>query len=157
MASVNKVILIGNLGRDPEVRYMTSGAAVCNFSIATSRRWKDKQGELQEETEWHNIVCYERTAENAEKYLSKGSPVYIEGRLKTRKWEDKEGVTKYTTEIICEQMQFLGKREDGEDERPSRSASQRQPERGRAPAPAPRPAAKKSNTGFDDMDDDIPF
>lgn len=157
MASVNKVILIGNLGRDPEVRYMTSGAAVCNFSIATSRRWKDKQGELQEETEWHNIVCYERTAENAEKYLSKGSPVYIEGRLKTRKWEDKEGVTKYTTEVIVEQMQFLGKREDGEDERPSRSAPQRPPEQRRAPAPAPRRQPPKSQTGFDDMDDDISF
>ncbi|MDE2398280.1 MAG: single-stranded DNA-binding protein, partial [Burkholderiales bacterium] len=100
MASVNKVILIGNLGRDPEVRYAASGSAICNVTIATSRQWKDKtSGERQEETEWHRVVFYDRLAEIAGEYLKKGRPVYVEGRLKTRKWTDKDGVEKYTTEI----------------------------------------------------------
>ncbi|HEX5803875.1 MAG TPA: single-stranded DNA-binding protein [Azospira sp.] len=155
MASVNKVILIGNLGRDPEVRYATSGSAICNVTIATSRQWKDKtSGEKQEETEWHRVVFYDRLAEIAGEYLKKGRPVYVEGRLKTRKWTDKDGVEKYTTEIVADQMQLLGSREgmgDGESRggaAPARSA------------PASRPAApapQKSSTGFDDMDDDIPF
>jgi single-strand DNA-binding protein len=155
MASVNKVILIGNLGRDPEVRYATSGSAICNVTIATSRQWKDKtSGEKQEETEWHRVVFYDRLAEIAGEYLKKGRPVYVEGRLKTRKWQDKDGVEKYTTEIVADQMQLLGSREgmgDGESRgggAPARSA------------PASRPAApapQKSSTGFDDMDDDIPF
>jgi single-strand DNA-binding protein len=128
MASVNKVILIGNLGRDPEVRYTPSGAAVCNVSVATTRNWKSKDsGEKQEETEWHRVVFYDRLAEIAGEYLKKGRPVYVEGRLKTRKWQDKEGKDNYTTEIIADQMQPTSK-------------------------PAP-----KSSTGFDDMDDDIPF
>ena len=158
MASVNKVILIGNLGRDPEVRYTPSGAAICNVTIATSRNWKAKDsGEKMEETEWHRVVFYDRLAEIAGEYLKKGRPVYVEGRLKTRKWQDKDGVDKYTTEIIAEQMQLLGSREGmggGADEGGGG---------GSRPAPAQRPAAgrpapaSKSSTGFEDMDDDIPF
>jgi len=158
MASVNKVILIGNLGRDPEVRYVPSGSAICNVTIATSRQWKDKtSGERQEETEWHRVVFYDRLAEIAGEYLKKGRPVYVEGRLKTRKWTDKDGVEKYTTEIVADQMQLLGSREGGgmggDDGGTPAPRS--------APAPRP-PAAKqaapaKSATGFDDMDDDIPF
>jgi single-strand DNA-binding protein len=114
MASVNKVILVGNLGRDPETRYATSGAAICNVTIATSRQWKDKaSGEKREETEWHRVVFYDRPAEIAGEYLKKGRPVYVEGRLKTRKWQDKEGQDRYTTEIIAEEMQLLGSREGG--------------------------------------------
>jgi single-strand DNA-binding protein len=112
MASINKVILIGNLGRDPEVRYTTSGAAICNLTIATSRNWKDKtSGDKVEETEWHRVVFYDRLAEIAGEYLKKGRSVYVEGRLKTRKWTDKDGVEKYTTEVIAENMQMLGGRE----------------------------------------------
>jgi len=166
MASVNKVILIGNLGRDPEVRYAPSGSAICNVTIATSRQWKNKDsGERQEETEWHRVVFYDRLAEIAGEYLKKGKSVYVEGRLKTRKWTDKDGVEKYTTEIVAQEMTMLGGREGGggggyggddggsmgesRDSRPARSAPAP-----RAPAPKPAP---KSSTGFDDMDDDIPF
>jgi single-strand DNA-binding protein len=158
MASVNKVILIGNLGRDPEVRYTPSGSAVCNVSVATTRNWKNRDsGEKQEETEWHRVVFYDRLAEIAGEYLKKGRPVYVEGRLKTRKWQDKEGKDNYTTEIVADQMQLLGSREGmggggggGEEQGEGRSAAP-------APrAPASKPAAK-SSTGFDDMDDDIPF
>ena len=163
MASVNKVILIGNLGRDPEVRYAASGSAICNVTLATSRQWKDKtSGERQEETEWHRVVFYDRLAEIAGEYLKKGRPVYVEGRLKTRKWTDKDGVEKYTTEIVATEMQLLGGREGGggggggmgggmggEESAPSRPAPAARP------APAPKPAAKAS--GFEDMDDDIPF
>ncbi len=169
MASINKVILIGNLGRDPEVRYTPNGAAVCNVSVATTRNWKDKNsGDKMEETEWHRVVFYDRLAEIAGEYLKKGRPVYVEGRLKTRKWQDKEGKDNYTTEIVAEQMQLLGGREGGggggygggqgggddfSQEAPSRPAA-----RPAAPQrPAPAPAAQKSSTGFDDMDDDIPF
>jgi len=114
MASVNKVILIGNLGRDPETRYSPNGGAICNVSIATTRNWKDKaSGEKREETEWHRVVFYDRLAEIAGEYLKKGRPVYVEGRLKTRKWTDKEGQDRYTTEIIAEEMQLLGSREGG--------------------------------------------
>lgn len=163
MASVNKVILIGNLGRDPEVRYAPSGSAICNVTIATSRNWKDKtSGERQEETEWHRVVFYDRLAEIAGEYLKKGKSVYIEGRLKTRKWTDKDGVEKYTTEIIAQEMTMLGSREGGgmgggDDmgggERSAPAPRSAPPARS---APAPKPAAK-SSTGFDDMDDDIPF
>jgi single-strand DNA-binding protein len=159
MASVNKVILIGNLGRDPEVRYAPSGAAICNVTLATSRQWKDKQsGERQEETEWHRVVFYDRLAEIAGEYLKKGRPVYVEGRLKTRKWTDKDGVEKYTTEIVADQMQLLGSREGmgaGPDEGGA-PARREAPARPAGSAVAPKPAAK-SATGFDDMDDDIPF
>ena len=177
MASVNKVTLIGNLGRDPEVRYAPSGSAICNIAIATSRSWKDKtSGERQEETEWHRVVFYDRLAEIAGEYLKKGKSVYIEGRLKTRKWTDKDGAEKYTTEIIAQEMTMLGGREDGAmggggggggGSRASAPAdggygddSAPAPRRAappRAPAPAPRAPAAKSSTGFDDMDDDIPF
>jgi single-strand DNA-binding protein len=160
MASVNKVILIGNLGRDPEVRYAPSGSAICNVTLATSRQWKDKtSGEKQEETEWHRVVFYDRLAEIAGEYLKKGRPVYVEGRLKTRKWTDKDGVEKYTTEIVADQMQLLGSREgmgDGES-RGSSSGGAPAARPSGAGAGSPRPAPQKSSTGFDDMDDDIPF
>jgi len=162
MASVNKVILVGNLGRDPEVRYAPSGSAICNVTIATSRQWKDKtSGERQEETEWHRVVFFDRLAEIAGEYLKKGRPVYVEGRLKTRKWTDKDGVDKYTTEIQATEMQLLGGREGGGggggggDEAGGGAPAPRQ-----APAPRSAPVAKpaaKSATGFDDMEDDIPF
>ena len=168
MASVNKVILIGNLGRDPEVRYNPSGVAWCTVSIATSRFWKNKEtGERQEETEWHRVVFNDRLAEIAGEYLKKGRPVYVEGRLKTRKWQDKEGRDTYTTEILADQMQLLGSREGmgggGDDEGGagySRAGSggggAERPAAARPSAPAAKPAPK-SPTGFDDMDDDIPF
>ena len=167
MASVNKVILIGNLGKDPEVRYMPSGSAICNITVATSRQWKDKtSGERQEETEWHRVALFDRLAEIAGEYLKKGRSVYIEGRLKTRKWTDKDGVDKYTTEVIADQMQLLGSREGmgggapsdegghGGGDRPARSAPAPRAPAGR---PASRPAPAPSATGFEDMDDDIPF
>jgi single-strand DNA-binding protein len=160
MASVNKVILVGNLGRDPEVRYAPSGAAICNVTIATSRQWKDKtSGERQEETEWHRVVFYDRLAEIAGEYLKKGRPVYVEGRLKTRKWTDKDGVEKYTTEIVAQEMQLLGGREGGGGMGGGEDTGGGAPAPRSAPAPrapATKPAAK-SSTGFDDMDDDIPF
>jgi single-strand DNA-binding protein len=154
MASVNKVILVGNLGRDPETRYTTSGDAVTNIRLATTDTWKDKAGEKQERTEWHNIVFYGRQAEIAGEYLKKGRQIYVEGRLQTRKWQDKEGQDRYTTEIIADRMQMLGSREAG-----AASAAGEPVER--APAAEPRgggkgapPAAKKN---VDDLDDDIPF
>ena len=166
MASVNKVIIIGNLGKDPEVRYAPSGSAIANVTIATTRTWKDKtSGEKQEETEWHRVVFYDRLAEIAGEYLKKGKSVYIEGRLKTRKWTDKEGVDKYTTEIIAQEMTMLGGREGGgggsgtgDDAGAAAAAPRSAPAARNAPAPRPAPAAAaKSSTGFDDMDDDIPF
>jgi single-strand DNA-binding protein len=145
MASVNKVILVGNLGKDPEVRFMPNGEAVCNFSIATTENWKDKSGVKQEKTEWHNIVMYRKLAELAGEYLKKGSPVYIEGKLQTRKWE-KDGVTRYTTEIIGDQMQFLGSKDAQSNEGYSNTASAQN----NAPSNAPIGS-------FEDMADDIPF
>lgn len=169
MASVNKVIVMGNLGRDPEVRYTPGGAAICNVSIATTRNWKDKtSGEKVEETEWHRVVFYDRLAEIAGEYLKKGRPVYVEGRLKTRKWQDKEGKDNYTTEIIAQEMQLLGGREGmgqpSEEGASSGGASgggggyaqRERPASSPASAPAKKPAAKPAS-GFDDMDDDIPF
>jgi len=162
MASVNKVILVGNLGRDPEVRYMPSGSAICTVTLATSRQWKDKtSGERQEETEWHRVTFFDRMAEIAGEYLKKGRPVYVEGRLKTRKYTDKDGVEKYSTEIVATDMQLLGGRDGGGgggDEMGSAPAPRSAPpaRSAAAPAPAPKPAGR-SSTGFDDMDDDIPF
>lgn len=148
MASVNKVIVIGNTGKDPEVRYTPSGAAICNLTLATSRKWKNKEsGDMQEETEWHRVVLYDRLAEVAGEYVKKGKPVYIEGRLKTRKWQDKEGKDNYTTEIVAESLQLLGGREDASS-KPATPAAR--------PAAAPKTPAKTGG-GFDDMDDDIPF
>ena len=114
MAGVNKAIVVGNLGIDPELRYTQSGAAVCNLRVATAESWTDKSGEKQERTEWHNIVVFGRQAENCEKFLKKGRQVYVEGRLQTRSWEDKEGNTRYTTEIVANTVQFLGGRDGGD-------------------------------------------
>ena len=170
MASINKVILIGNLGRDPEVRYTPNGNAVCNVSVATTRQWKNKDsGEKQEETEWHRVVFYDRMAEIAGEYLKKGRSIYVEGRLKTRKWQDKEGKDQYTTEVVASDMQMLGSREGmgGGGGAPSDDSGGYAEGGGgggqQRAAPASRPAAqrpaaaKSSATGFDNMDDDIPF
>ena len=176
MASVNKAIVLGNLGRDPEVRYTPNGAAVCSLSIATTRNWKDKNsGDRVEETEWHRVVFYDRLAEIAGEYLKKGSPVYIEGRLKTRKWQDKDGKDQYTTEIVAESMQLLGGRDGGErDNRDSAPRGRGSNDRDNAPrgrgddrgrgrddgygnAPRNRPPQQSTGTGFDEMDSDIPF
>jgi single-strand DNA-binding protein len=163
MASVNKVIIVGNLGRDPEVRYNPNGGAWCTVSIATSRNWKDKtSGEKVEETEWHRVVFNDRLAEIAGEYLKKGRSVYVEGRLKTRKWTDKDGAEKFTTEIIAQEMQMLGSREGmgGGDEASygggGGGGGYERPAPAARPAGAAKPAAK-SSTGFDNMDDDIPF
>jgi single-strand DNA-binding protein len=153
MASVNKVILIGNLGRDPETRYMPDGGAVTNISVATTDAWKDKAGEKQEKTEWHRVAFFGKLAEIAGEYLKKGSQVYVEGRLQTRKWQDKDGNDKYTTEIVADRMQMLGSRQGmggGADrEAPDREAT---PAKG-----AGKPAAKAGGGKFDDFEDDIPF
>lgn len=169
MASVNKVILVGNLGRDPEVRYMPNGEAVANFSIATTENWKDKSGVKQEKTEWHNIVMYRRLAEIAGEYLKKGRPVYIEGRLQTRKWE-KDGVTRYTTEIIGDQMQMLGGKGDGNSDSSydaGMSQSGVNDDFNQVPSRQSEPAQSRSQSSpqqspvggnaFDNFDDDIPF
>lgn len=154
MASLNKVILIGNLGRDPEVRYLPDGGAIANISVATTDVWKDKSGDKQERTEWHRIAFFGRLAEIAGEYLKKGSQVYVEGRLQTRKWQDKEGKERYTTEIVANEMKMLGSRGGGSEPMT------------REPAPAPAAAAAegggakpqgKTGGAFDTMDDDIPF
>lgn len=184
MASVNKVILVGNLGKDPETRYMPNGEAVTNVTIATTDSWKDKQsGEKKEATEWHRVVFYRRLAEVAGQYLKKGSQVYIEGSLKTRKWQDKDGVEKYTTEIIADTMQMLGSRQGAGDASPRESSGQGQRPYGGGgqsggyeggqsgggygggrPAasqgggqPQPQSPSRPASGGFDGMDDDIPF
>lgn len=152
MASVNKVILVGNLGRDPESRYGADGSAIVNVSLATTDTWKDKAtGEKKEATEWHRLVFFNRLAEIAGQYLKKGSQIYVEGRLRTRKWQDKDGQERYTTEIVIDQMQMLGSRQ-GQGE-PSYGGGDS------APAPSyggAKPSAAKKPS-FDDMDDDIPF
>jgi single-strand DNA-binding protein len=150
MASVNKVILVGNLGKDPESRYLPDGGAVCNFSVATTDKWKDKSGEQQERTEWHRVSTFSKLAEICGEYLKKGSQVYVEGRLQTRKWQDKEGKDRYTTEIVADRMQMLGSRAGGSE------SMAREPKA--APGGGDKPAAKKGGgASFDDMDDDIPF
>jgi single-strand DNA-binding protein len=155
MASVNKVIIVGNLGRDPETRYNTEGGAITNVSIATTDNWKDKAtGEKQERTEWHRVVFFSRLAEIAGEYLKKGSQVYIEGALRTRKWTDKEGQERYTTEIVADKMQMLGGR-SGMGDGGGRDMSSAPPaSEGRSEG---RSAAKKPAGKFEDMDDDIPF
>jgi len=153
MASVNKVILIGNLGRDPEVRYMPSGDAIANLNIATTDKWKDKSGESQEHTEWHRVAFFGRQAEICGEYLRKGSSVYVEGRLQTRKYTDKEGVDRYATEIRGERMQMLGGRGAGGGD--SMPRDMEPPPQGNARPAGGAPAKKAGN--FDDMDDDIPF
>jgi single-strand DNA-binding protein len=164
MASVNKVIIIGNLGRDPETRYATSGAAICNITVATSRQWKDKtSGEKREETEWHRVVFYDRLAEIAGEYLKKGRPVYVEGRLKTRKWQDKDGQDRYTTEIIAEEMQLLGSRDGGSSggggggDVEFATGSTAAGSRAAAPSGATKAGGGGKKTNADDLDDDIPF
>jgi single-strand DNA-binding protein len=153
MASVNKVILVGNLGRDPETRYMPDGAAITNVSVATSYQWTDKaSGEKKEETEWHRVVFRGRLAEIAGEYLKKGSQIYVEGRLRTRKWQDKEGQDRYTTEIMGDTMQMLGARGGGGAPRAEPRADAPAAPKGEAKAAAKKPAGK-----FDDMEDDIPF
>ncbi|MCX7154695.1 MAG: single-stranded DNA-binding protein [Betaproteobacteria bacterium] len=155
MASVNKVILVGNLGKDPETRYMPEGGAITNITMATTHTWKDKtSGDKKEETEWHRVSFFGRLAEIAGEYLKKGSPCYVEGRLRTRKWTDKEGNDRYTTEIVADSMQLLGsKRDSGGGD----SAMREPPsESGRAES-ASKPAAKKPGGKIDAMDDDIPF
>ena len=144
---INKVILIGNLGQDPEVRYMPNGGAVCNITVATSETWKDKNtGESQEKTEWHRVVMFRRLAEIAGEYLKKGSKVYLEGKLQTRKWQDQQGQDRYTTEIVADEMQMLDSRGGSTEFAPSqgRAAPQSQPQAQTAPA----------DSGFED---DIPF
>ena len=157
MPSVNKVILMGNLGRDPEVRFMPNGDAVCNFSIATTDSWKDKAGERQEKTEWHNIVMYRRLAEIAGEYLKKGRPVYLEGRLQTRKWQTKEGQDRYTTEVIADSMQMLGGR-DGAPAQESQPSSQPEVKDEFDQTPSRNNQSGSSNSSsFDEFEDDIPF
>lgn len=157
--TVNKAILIGRLGKDPETRYMTNGEAVTNVSLATSENYKDKSGEKQERTEWHNLVLYRRLAEIAGEYLKKGSMIYVEGRIQTRKWQDKEGKDRYTTEIIVNEMKMLGSKPGSgsgsfevvdDHSAPSASSARNAP----AAKPAAVPAAKGN---FDNFDDDIPF
>jgi single-strand DNA-binding protein len=161
MASVNKVILLGNLGRDPETRYTTGGDAVCNLSIATSEQWKDKNGEKQERTEWHRVVLFGRQAEIAGEYLKKGRSVYVEGRLQTRKYTDKDGVEKYSTEIVGDRMQLLGSgRDAGGGDAEFGSSSGAPPRResgtgGGGGAPGKGSGGAKKQT--EDFDDDIPF
>ena len=169
MASVNKVIIVGNLGKDPEMRSFPNGDQIANVTIATTDKWKDKQtGEAKEATEWHRVAFGGRLAEIVGQYLRKGSQVYVEGSLRTRKWTDKDGVDKYTTEIRADSMQMLGSRQGmggsggaGQDDGGNNSgydAPQRQgAPAARAPASRPAPSATKSASGFDDMDDDIPF
>jgi len=158
MASVNKVILIGNLGRDPETRYMPDGGAITNISIATTDKWKDKAGEMQEKTEWHRVAFFGKLAEIAGEYLKKGSQVYVEGRLQTRKWQDKDGQDKYTTEIVANVMQMLGSRQGQGQGGGDREAGGERAERAQGTqGAAAKPAAKAGGGKFDDFEDDIPF
>jgi single-strand DNA-binding protein len=146
---INKVIIVGNLGQDPETRYMPSGKAVTNLRIATSESWKDKQtGEQREQTEWHSVVMYDRLAEIAAEYLRKGSQVYVEGKLRTRKWQDKEGRDRYSTEVIANEMQMLGSRGGG-----AGTESRSEPRAAAAERPAAAPATERDEV----FDDDIPF
>jgi single-strand DNA-binding protein len=168
MASINKVIIVGNLGKDPETRYMPNGDAATNITVATTDTWKDKAtGEKREATEWHRISFFGKLAEIAGQYLKKGSQVYVEGSLRTRKWQDKEGQDRYTTEIRADVMQMLGGRAGmgggdagGYDSAPQQAAPAARaptPAASRSAAPAHGAATPASGSGFDDMDDDIPF
>jgi single-strand DNA-binding protein len=153
MASVNKVILIGNLGRDPEIRYMPNGDAVCNVTLATTESWNDKaSGDRRELTEWHRIVLYRKLAEIAGQYLKKGSQAYFEGRLRTRKWQDKDGADRYTTEIEASEMKMLGRREGGGD-----APMPRDNPNDASQTPPPAKAQTGDSGGFGNFDDDIPF
>lgn len=152
MASINKVIIIGNLGRDPDLRYSPDEAAIANIAVATTSSWKDKNsGEKRQETEWHRVVAYGRLAEIMGEYLKKGRPVYIEGRLKTRKWQNKEGIDQYTTEIIADQMKMLGGRDDADPATADHQQAAQRPQQRQAPQQS------QSAGNLADMDDDIPF
>jgi len=158
---INKVILIGNLGADPELRYTGSGTAVCNLRLATSESYKDRDGNMVENTEWHSVVAWSRLAEICGEYLKKGSKVYIEGSLQTRQWEDKDGNTRYTTEIKAREMQMLDSRgaggDDGGYDR-GESRSESRPARPQQSRPAPRPQAQPAGDDYDfSPDDDLPF
>ena len=158
MASVNKVILVGNLGRDPETRYTADGAAITNITIATSDRWKDKaSGEMKEATEWHRVAFFGRLAEIAGEYLKKGSQVYVEGRIRTRKWQDKEGQDRYTTEVIAEEMKMLGSRQGMGGDPDAGADEPRAPARSAGAGSTSKPAASKPAPSIAEMDDDIPF
>ena len=161
MASVNKVILVGNLGKDPEVRYMPSGDAITNITMATTDSWKDKNGEKQEKTEWHRVAFFGKLAEIAGEYLKKGSQVYVEGRLQTRKWQDKEGQDRYTTEIVADRMQMLGSRSGGgnyevQDKAPPGEGRESGAGQSSSGPSSSKPPAKKGGD-FADFEDDIPF
>lgn len=147
MASVNKVTIIGNLGKDPELKFMPNGDAVCNFSVATTDTWKDKDGAKQERTEWHNIVMYRKVAEIAGEYLKQGSSVYLEGRLQTRKWQTKEGQDRYTTEIVADSMQMLGKKSDSEQGNGNESQQKHSEQKSNGYQKQP----------INEIDDDVPF
>ena len=162
MASVNKVIIIGNLGRDPEVRYLPSGDAVANLRVATTDKFKDKSGDMQEVTEWHSVAFFGKTAEICGQYLKKGSQIYVEGSLRTRKWQDKDGNDRYTTEIRGDRMQMLGGRSGGgmaemDDYNQTAGAGAQSAPRSQPRSNAPAAAQRPASSGFDDMDDDIPF
>ncbi len=166
MAGINKVILVGNLGRDPEVRYSAKGSAIANITIATSEQWTDKQsGQKQEKTEWHRVVLFNRLGEIAGEYLKKGSQVYIEGKLQTRKWQDNNGQDRYTTEIVANEMQMLGSRGGSADFNQGQSGGFGGGQQQSAPQQNRGGAAPQQNSGgapaggsnFDDFDDDIPF
>lgn len=161
MASLNKVTLIGNLGQDPEVKYMPSGGAVTNISIATTESWTDKSsGQKQEKTEWHRVSMFNRLAEIAGEYLKKGSQVYIEGSLRTRKWQDQSGQDRYTTEIVAREMKMLGSRAGGSSDFNAPSQSQGQPQQQQQQSGGGQPQQSASNAppqNFDNFDDDIPF
>lgn len=152
MSSINKVMIIGRVGKDPEIRYATSGDAICNLTVATSESWKEKAtGEKKEQTEWHRISMFGKLAEIAGQYLKKGSQVYIEGSLRTRKWTDKDGIERYTTEIRADTMKMLGSKPDGGSSRNDSGDDGYQAAAPRQPMPAPQA------NSFDDLDDDIPF
>lgn len=161
MASVNKVIIVGRLGRDPETRYMPNGDAVTNIAVATTESWKDKNsGEKKELTEWHRITFYRKLAEIAGQYLKKGSEIYIEGRLQTRKWQDKEGIERFTTEIIADTMQMLGGRPDGSSQDGGDSGGQARQQQRQNTQQQQRQQSQSGGQrapSFSDMDDDIPF
>ena len=157
MSGVNKVLLIGRLGKDPEIRYTQGGDAVCNFSVATSESWKDKNtGEKKEKTEWHRVVAFRRLGEICGEYLAKGKQVYIEGRLQTRSWE-KDGITRYSTEIIADQMQMLGDRGSNQQEPAGTGSNQQQPQQSRSGYTVHQPSDGVHFPPGPDDDDDIPF
>lgn len=160
--SVNKVILIGNLGKDPEIRYVNDNNPVANFSVATSESYKDKDGEWQEITEWHNVVAWRALAERAEKYLKKGKQVYVEGKIRTRSWDDKDGNKRYTTEIVADTLQILGRREEGEggDNEGGYSGGSSRGQQGGSSygqQEKSQSSAKGADTTSMDIDDDLPF